>query len=166
MELEIFTAPPPPSSSLSPPSTIRRLCRTIAKAQDYIDSRQELNKSFVRHLVQVFQSSLKMSEDDGQLQSDFELYRQHQKSKFEGKSQKRVHNVGPLPTGNAKRRINFRGEEERRRELRRLKRAWKLEREILTQKADRDILPGQKDSQRTRESPSLPYWVDWQGEVV
>jgi hypothetical protein len=37
-EIEIITTPPPQPSSSSPPSTIRGLCRSIRKAQDFINN--------------------------------------------------------------------------------------------------------------------------------
>ena len=165
-EIEIFTTPPPPPSSSSPPSTIRGLRRSIGKVQDFIDNSPELNQSFVRRLDRVFQSSLETAELAGQLQNDLQLHLQHRKPRSRKKSQKRIQYAGPLTVHDAKRHIQLRNEEERHKELRRIKKARTLGHDKPPQQGDIGNLPSTEASQVDEEGPRLPFWIDTQGDVV
>jgi hypothetical protein len=74
----------------------------------------------------VFQSSLETADLAGQLRSDLQLHLQHRKPQFKKKSQRRIQYTGSLTVHDANRHIKFRNEEERYKELRRIKKARTL----------------------------------------
>lgn len=146
-ELRIFSTPPPPSSSISPPFTIRGLRRSIGKAQDYIDNNPKLDQSCIRRLDRVFRSAAQTQELAGQLRDDFQVFMQHRTPQSGRKSLKRLRESGPLDVEDDNRHIiQYRSEEERRQELRRLKKQRSKNRNISTTQADMEILPVQEGS--------------------
>ncbi|KAJ5111572.1 hypothetical protein N7532_002107 [Penicillium argentinense] len=73
-DLQIFdgeTPPPASSSNNSPPKTIRKLRRSISKAENFIQKSPGLNESFVKRLDRVFKSSLETFELATQLNADY-----------------------------------------------------------------------------------------------
>ena len=164
--LEIFTIPLLLLLSSSLLSTIRDLCRSISKAQSFIDDSPELDQSFVQRFNYIFQSLLETTELAAQLKDNLQQHLYYRKPQYRRKSKKRVRYNGPLTVYNTKRHIADCTEAERLQNLRQIKKTETLEHNKLPQQGDIGDLPSTEARQVDKEDPKLPYWIDTQGDVV